>query len=256
VSAIVLKYGGTEDEAIAALLHDAVEDQGADLAYLEAQYGRSVASIVAEVSEDKALPKMERKLAYANAMSAATPSVQLVSAADKLDNLRDYSLAPDLCTADVQQFYAWLLAAYTHAPRAIWDELMVLYEKIWPSVLPEDGLEDLTPQPPKSAAFHWATEAELEEDPFCLGHPTNRVLLDGCMVDALLEGAWFLIEAETSGALSAKLLNPELDRFKHLDIAARETGAVLLALELADGFGPVDEYGKPVPGEAWKVEDD
>jgi (p)ppGpp synthase/HD superfamily hydrolase len=93
VAAIVLEHGGTEDEAIAALLHDAVEDQGgqATLALIRDRYGDTVAAIVAgctdtdEVHKPSGRPRKERYLAH---FADAPPSVLLVVAADKLHNAR------------------------------------------------------------------------------------------------------------------------------------------------------------------------
>jgi (p)ppGpp synthase/HD superfamily hydrolase len=93
VAAIVLEHGGTEDEAIAALLHDAVEDQGgqATLALIRDRYGDTVAAIVAgctdtdEAHKPSWRPRKERYLAH---FADAPPSVLLVVAADKLHNAR------------------------------------------------------------------------------------------------------------------------------------------------------------------------
>jgi GTP pyrophosphokinase len=96
VTAIVLEYGASEDEAIAALLHDAAEDGGGEqtLAYIRAQFGDVVADIVlgcsdslVEDPEDK-LSWLERKENYLAHLDNASQSVCLVSAADKLHNVR------------------------------------------------------------------------------------------------------------------------------------------------------------------------
>ena len=96
VAALAMEYGATEDEAIGALLHDAAEDGGgeATLAEIRARFGDAVADIVlgcsdslVEDPEDK-LPWRERKENYLAHLEHATPSVLLVSAADKLHNVR------------------------------------------------------------------------------------------------------------------------------------------------------------------------
>jgi (p)ppGpp synthase/HD superfamily hydrolase len=62
-SLVVEATGGTDpDVVIAALLHDAIEDQGVTSEALAGEFGQHVADIVLEVSDDKALPKEERKL--------------------------------------------------------------------------------------------------------------------------------------------------------------------------------------------------
>lgn len=91
VCSIALEYGANEDEAIAALLHDAVEDAGghARLEDIRERFGENVAEIVAGCTDAYVTPKppwRERKERYIEHVSTASPSVQLVSAADKLHN--------------------------------------------------------------------------------------------------------------------------------------------------------------------------
>ncbi len=99
VTSLVLYHGGTEDEAIAALLHDAIEDQGGDgtRREIERRFGEAVAAIVEGCTDTDEAPKppwRPRKEAYIARLRNASASVRLVSAADKLDNarsiLRDY----------------------------------------------------------------------------------------------------------------------------------------------------------------------
>jgi (p)ppGpp synthase/HD superfamily hydrolase len=104
VSMIALEYGANEDEAIAALLHDAVEDQGGlpALVAIREKFGEPVAAIVEGCTDSTAdtskgetkLPWKERKLVYIAHIAEASPSVRLVSTADKLHNamsiLKDY----------------------------------------------------------------------------------------------------------------------------------------------------------------------
>src|SRR5687768_13695248 len=82
VAALVLEHGGDEDQAIAALLHDAVEDQGgpAMLAQIATTFGERVAEIVRGCSDTDQTPKppwLERKLAYIRHIAAAEPQVRL-----------------------------------------------------------------------------------------------------------------------------------------------------------------------------------
>ena len=93
VSALVIEHGGDEDEAIAALLHDAIEDQGGPKTRDEIlrRFGERVTGIVEGCTDSQTIPKppwKERKLAYIAAISDKSPSVQLVCAADKLHNAR------------------------------------------------------------------------------------------------------------------------------------------------------------------------
>ncbi len=93
VAALVMEHGGSEDETIAALLHDAVEDQGglATLAEIRRRFGEPVAEIVegcTDTAENPKPPWRPRKEAYLARLQGASASVRLVSAADKLHNLR------------------------------------------------------------------------------------------------------------------------------------------------------------------------
>ena len=95
VTSLVLEMGGTEDEAIAALLHDAVEDSGGVGVAMEqairAQFGDDVARIVRANSDTDVKPKppwRERKQAYLDSLPGKQRDELLVSLADKLHNAR------------------------------------------------------------------------------------------------------------------------------------------------------------------------
>lgn len=99
VAAIVGENGGTEDETVAALLHDAPEDRGGRkrLEDIRDRFGDVVARIVDDCTDTYEDPKpawWPRKEAYVAHVAQAPPSVQLVSAADKLHNAR--SILADL----------------------------------------------------------------------------------------------------------------------------------------------------------------
>jgi (p)ppGpp synthase/HD superfamily hydrolase len=93
VASLVLEDGGSEDEAIAALLHDAVEDQGGapTLERIRQAFGDRVAGIVAGCTDSDTDPKppwRERKERYIAHIRHAGPDVRRVSSADKLHNAR------------------------------------------------------------------------------------------------------------------------------------------------------------------------
>lgn len=93
VAAIVLEHGGDEDQAIAGLLHDAVEDQGgqARLDEIRASYGPRVAAIVEACTDAYTQPKppwRERKEKHLAKVRGYEPDFKLVTAADKLHNAR------------------------------------------------------------------------------------------------------------------------------------------------------------------------
>ena len=131
VSSIVLDDGGTEDEAIAGLLHDAAEDHGgrARLDDIRSRFGNAVARIVEDCTDSWETPKRpwtERKRAYVeHARTLAPPSLR-VSAADKVHNtyaiLRDLRNVGesvwsrfDASADDVVAYYQSLVGAYREA---------------------------------------------------------------------------------------------------------------------------------------------
>ena len=93
VTSLVLEDGGDEDEAIAALFHDAVEDQGGEktLDEIRRRFGERVAMIVQGCTDSYTLPKppwRKRKDNYIDHLRRAIPEVRRVSLADKLYNAR------------------------------------------------------------------------------------------------------------------------------------------------------------------------
>lgn len=93
VAGIVLEHQGTEDEAIAALLHDAIEDQGGQRQRddIRRRFGNPVVDIVDGCTDTDRRPKppwRERKEAFLRSLGEASASIRLVTAADKLDNVR------------------------------------------------------------------------------------------------------------------------------------------------------------------------
>ena len=128
VASIALEYGANEDEAIAALLHDAPEDAGGQdrLEEIRQQFGDIVADIVQDCSDTFDIPKppwKKRKKEYIYSIKGKSSSSRLVSAADKLHNARsillDYrtigdALWPRFATGkvDVLWYYRSLVTAY------------------------------------------------------------------------------------------------------------------------------------------------
>ena len=99
VASIVLDDGGTEDEAIGALLHDAAEDRGGreQLAQVRAKFGDTVAKIVEDCTDSWDTPKRpwrERKRGYVEHARTLPPSSLRVAAADKVHNA--YAILRDL----------------------------------------------------------------------------------------------------------------------------------------------------------------
>jgi GTP pyrophosphokinase len=164
VCSIALEHGADEDEAIAALLHDAAEDQGgrACLDEIRRQFGSRVASIVEECTDTLDEPKPPwrlRKQAYIAAISHTSPSGRLVSASDKLHNARsilaDYRRYGDALwtrfnagSADQLWYYVSLVAAFQAAGdhEALIAELAVAVRTLRSEVAPA-----LSPRPTGSS---------------------------------------------------------------------------------------------------------
>lgn len=87
--------GGADlDVVIAALLHDAVEDQGITPETIAAEFGQHVADIVMEVSDDKTLRKDERKRRQVENAGKKSREAKLIKLADKTSNLRTIAISP------------------------------------------------------------------------------------------------------------------------------------------------------------------
>lgn len=142
VAAIALEYGATESEAAAALLHDAAEDGGGEamLAEIRAQFGDEVADVVLGCSDSlvenpaDGRPWLERKQAYVAHLGDASAGVCLVSAADKLHNVRaiarDYREHGEAVWARFQGGRDGTLWYYEAVSSALW--------RRWPAPLTED----------------------------------------------------------------------------------------------------------------------
>ena len=108
VASLVLEAGGDEDLAIAALLHDVVEDCGGApmLKEIRRRFGKRVAYVVEGCTDSNLTPKppwLERKKAYIAHLRTADSDTRLVSAADKLYNVRS------------------IVAAYREIGEKVWD---------------------------------------------------------------------------------------------------------------------------------------
>ena len=147
VSSLVLEHGGSEDQAIAALLHDAVEDQGGKktLKRIKMHFGPEVAEIVDHCTDAYEEPKPEwrpRKEKYIEEIPNMSLEAKLVSCADKLHNAR--AILSDLREVDddlwsrftgkkdgTLWYYQSLVVAFGKAfPGRLTDELRRTVEEI------------------------------------------------------------------------------------------------------------------------------
>jgi GTP diphosphokinase / guanosine-3',5'-bis(diphosphate) 3'-diphosphatase len=93
---VLVNEGGVSDVEVlcAALLHDTVEDTATTHEELAGAFGPRIARIVAEVTDDKALAKAERKRLQVEHAAALSREAKLVKLADKICNLRDVAQRP------------------------------------------------------------------------------------------------------------------------------------------------------------------
>ena len=124
VASLVMEDGGSEDETIAALLHDAAEDQGRQerLDDIRSRFGDQVAELVRECSESLEEPRPpwhQRKAAYVAHLATASPGALRVSIADKIHNGRSMAADHALVGDDLWKRF--------HAPR---DDQAAYYQQL------------------------------------------------------------------------------------------------------------------------------
>ena len=108
---ILVNEGGVTDHVAlcAAILHDTIEDTETTYEELVVAFGREIADVVAEVTDDKSLDKAERKLLQIEHAANASPRAKLVKLADKTCNLRDLATTPPADWSDERrrEYFDW-----------------------------------------------------------------------------------------------------------------------------------------------------
>ena len=102
--------GGRDPDLVAAAyLHDTVEDTATTHAELVERFGRDVADLVAEVTDDKSLPQAERKRLQVEHAPGVTGRAKILKLADKTSNLRALATSPpaDWSMERRRQYAAW-----------------------------------------------------------------------------------------------------------------------------------------------------
>jgi (p)ppGpp synthase/HD superfamily hydrolase len=111
VASLVAQATDASDPAIivAALLHDTVEDAGVTSEMIASQFGQHVADIVLEVTDDKSLPKDERKRLQVKHAPNKSREAKLIKLADKISNIRSIadSPAPDWSVERRLEYVEW-----------------------------------------------------------------------------------------------------------------------------------------------------
>lgn len=108
---VLANEGGVEDPIVlcAALLHDTIEDTETTRAELETIFGSDIADVVMEVTDDKSLPKEQRKLLQEQHATTISGRAKLVKLSDKICNLRDIGTFPpaDWTMERKSEYYDW-----------------------------------------------------------------------------------------------------------------------------------------------------
>lgn len=95
VAALVTGFGGDPEMIAAAWLHDTVEDcEGITEATIRAEFGAAIAGLVMEMTDDKSLPKAERKRLQVEHAPHKSDRAKLIKVADKIANLRALAASP------------------------------------------------------------------------------------------------------------------------------------------------------------------
>jgi guanosine-3',5'-bis(diphosphate) 3'-pyrophosphohydrolase len=133
VSILAVEAGINDlDTLCAALLHDTIEDTDTSVEELVEAFGGPVASLVQEVTDDKRLPKAERKLLQVEHAAHLSPKARSVKLADKIANLRDVADGPPInwSLARRQEYFDWAKQVVDKIPDAPAD-LLSLFMAIY-----------------------------------------------------------------------------------------------------------------------------
>lgn len=108
---ILVNEGDITDISVlcGAILHDTIEDTKTTKEELIQQFGEKITSIVLDVTDDKTLPKAERKLKQIEHASHASHEAKLIKLADKISNLRDILASPprDWTEDRKKEYFDW-----------------------------------------------------------------------------------------------------------------------------------------------------
>jgi len=120
VARVLADEGGVKDAEMlaAAILHDTLEDTQTTLEELRKAFGRRVASLVAEVTDDKTLPKQVRKQRQIDHGPSKSQGAALIKVADKICNLRDLKKSPpkQWTRERRRQYRAWAIEVVRSLP--------------------------------------------------------------------------------------------------------------------------------------------
>lgn len=131
---LLWQKGNVRDEVViaAALLHDTVEDTDTSFSELEQEFGVEVRKVVAEVTDDKSLPKEQRKQLQIEHAPHLSNQARLVKLADKIANLSDILAAPPDNWSDQRKLeYVQWSKQVIDPIRGIHQELEALFDQVY-----------------------------------------------------------------------------------------------------------------------------
>ena len=121
VSLVISEIGGIKDPEVlaAALLHDTIENTETTAEELEAEFGKQVSKYVIEVSDDKSLPKEERKRKQIENAKYLSKGATLIRLGDKISNAKDIVYnPPDNCDKNRRREYLdWAVEVISNCPQ-------------------------------------------------------------------------------------------------------------------------------------------
>jgi len=134
VAHLVAEAGLDADVVAAALLHDTVEDTETSAAELAAAFGPLVTSMVLELTDDRSLPKAERKRLQVERAPHKSAGAQAIKTADKISNLRTILASPpadwsEQRKRDYFDFAHAVVAGLAQAPESLLAEFDAVYQR-------------------------------------------------------------------------------------------------------------------------------
>lgn len=121
VALTIADIGGIEEPEIlaAALLHDTLEDTDTSVSELDEIFGETVRRYVEEVSDDKSLPKNERKQKQIEHAATLSRGASLIKLGDKISNVSDVTHSPpaDWDTERRKQYFDWAESVINNCPK-------------------------------------------------------------------------------------------------------------------------------------------
>ncbi len=132
VAELLERFQHDTETIIAGLLHDTIEDTATTPEEIEEHFGVEILSVVLEVTDDKSLPKTERKLLQVVNTPKKSDSAKKVKIADKICNLKSIHTAPpENWTLDRQTEYFHWAKQVVDGARGVCPHLEQLFDDVW-----------------------------------------------------------------------------------------------------------------------------